>query len=64
MYGLGKEPQSVSVVWRDLRHALTGEAGLNALIDLHVDGAAGDLVIKEMRGTRCAATCSTSTSCG
>jgi large subunit ribosomal protein L25 len=50
VYGLGKEPQSVSVVWRDLRHALTGEAGLNALIDLHVDGAAGDLVIvKEMQ---------------
>jgi large subunit ribosomal protein L25 len=50
VYGLGMEPQSVSVVWRDLRHALTGEAGLNALIDLHVDGAAGDLVIvKEMQ---------------
>ena len=39
-----------AVVWRDLRHALTGEAGLNALIDLHVDGATGDLVIvKEMQ---------------
>jgi large subunit ribosomal protein L25 len=50
VYGLGKEPQSVAVVWRDLRHALTGEAGLNALIDLHVDGAGGDLVIvKEMQ---------------
>jgi large subunit ribosomal protein L25 len=50
VYGLGKDPQSVAVVWRDLRHALTGEAGLNALIDLHVDGASGDLVIvKEMQ---------------
>jgi large subunit ribosomal protein L25 len=50
VYGLGRDPQSVSVVWRDLRHALTGEAGLNALIDLHVDGASGDLVIvKEMQ---------------
>jgi large subunit ribosomal protein L25 len=50
VYGLGRDPQSVSVVWRDLRHALTGEAGLNALIDLHVDGATGDLVIvKEMQ---------------
>jgi large subunit ribosomal protein L25 len=50
VYGLGQEPQSVAVVWRDLRHALTGEAGLNALIDLHIDGASGDLVIvKEMQ---------------
>jgi large subunit ribosomal protein L25 len=50
VYGLGKDPQSVSVVWRELRAALTGEAGLNALIDLHVDGASGDLVIvKEMQ---------------
>ena len=45
VYGLGQDPQSVSVVWRDLRNALIGEAGLNALIDLHVDGASGDLVI-------------------
>jgi large subunit ribosomal protein L25 len=50
IYGLGKEPQPVAVAWRDLRHALTGEAGLNALIDLHVDGASGDLVmVKEMQ---------------
>jgi large subunit ribosomal protein L25 len=50
VYGLGKDPQPVAVAWRDLRHALTGEAGLNALIDLHVDGASGDLVIvKEMQ---------------
>ena len=45
VYGLGQDPQSVSVVWRELRVALTGEAGLNALIDLHVDGASGDLVM-------------------
>jgi large subunit ribosomal protein L25 len=45
VYGLGKDPQSVSVAWRELRVALTGEAGLNALIDLHVDGASGDLVM-------------------
>ena len=45
VYGLGQDPQSVSVVWRDLRGALTGEAGLNALIDLEIDGASGDLVI-------------------
>jgi large subunit ribosomal protein L25 len=50
VYGLGREPQSVAVVWRELRQALTGEAGTNALIDLQVDGAGGDLVIvKEMQ---------------
>jgi large subunit ribosomal protein L25 len=45
VYGLAKDPQSVSVVWRELRAALVTDAGLNALIDLHVDGAKGDLVI-------------------
>lgn len=45
VYGLGQDPQSVSVAWRELRVVLTGEAGLNALIDLHVDGASGDLVM-------------------
>jgi large subunit ribosomal protein L25 len=50
VYGLGADPQSVSVAWRDLRAVLTGEAGMNALIDLHIDGASGDLVIvKEMQ---------------
>lgn len=50
VYGMGKDPQSVAVVWRELRAALVTDAGLNALIDLHVDGAKGDLVIvKEMQ---------------
>jgi len=50
VYGLGENPLAVAVVWRDLRHALTGEAGTNALIDLRIDGATGDLVIvKEMQ---------------
>ena len=50
VYGMGQDPQSVAVVWRELRAALTGEAGLNALIDLHVDGATGDLVmVKEIQ---------------
>jgi large subunit ribosomal protein L25 len=50
VYGLGQDPQSVSVLWRELRVVLTGEAGLNALIDLHIDGASGDLVIvKELQ---------------
>jgi large subunit ribosomal protein L25 len=45
VYGMGKDPQSVAVQWRELRAALITEAGFNALIDLHVDGAKGDLVI-------------------
>ena len=50
VYGLGKDPQSVAVQWRELRAALVTEAGFNALIDLHVDGAKGDLVIvKELQ---------------
>ena len=50
VYGLGKDPQSVAVVWRELRAALVTDAGTNALIDLHVDGAKGDLVIvKELQ---------------
>jgi large subunit ribosomal protein L25 len=49
VYGLGKDPQPVAVVWRDLRHALVGEAGLNALIDLEVDGGTELVIVKEMQ---------------
>jgi large subunit ribosomal protein L25 len=50
VYGLEKDPQSVAVQWRELRAALVTDAGFNALIDLHVDGAKGDLVIvKELQ---------------
>jgi large subunit ribosomal protein L25 len=41
---------SVSVAWRELRHALTTEAGMNALINLEVDGHATELtIVKEMQ---------------
>src|SRR3954447_10220818 len=50
VYGLGNDPVAVAVEWRDLRHALTGEAGLNALINLEVDGHASELtIVKEMQ---------------
>ena len=50
VYGLGGESVSVSVDWRDLRHALTTEAGLNALINLEIDGHASELtIVKEMQ---------------
>ncbi|MFI5044902.1 MAG: 50S ribosomal protein L25 [Acidimicrobiales bacterium] len=39
IYGLGESPLSVSVNSRDLRRVLTTDAGVNALIDLEVDGA-------------------------
>ena len=49
VYGLAKDPASVSVVWRDLRHVLTGEAGLNALIDLEIGGSTELVIVKEMQ---------------
>jgi large subunit ribosomal protein L25 len=38
IYGHGADPLAVSVDARDLRHALTTEAGLNQLLELVVDG--------------------------
>jgi large subunit ribosomal protein L25 len=46
LYGHGSDPRSVSVVRRELRAALTTEAGLNALINLDV---AGDRVLTIVR---------------
>ena len=39
LYGHGTDSVSLSVDARDLRHALTGDAGLNALLSLQVDGS-------------------------
>jgi len=50
VYGLGGDAVSVSVDWRELRHALTTEAGMNALINLEIDGHASELtIVKEMQ---------------
>jgi large subunit ribosomal protein L25 len=38
VYGLGREPLPVTVDWRELRAALITDAGLNALIDLQIEG--------------------------
>ena len=38
VYGHGIDPISIAVDGRDLRHALTGDAGLNALLKLAVNG--------------------------
>ena len=50
VYGLGGDSVSVSVEWRELRHALTTEAGMNALINLEIDGHESELtIVKEMQ---------------
>jgi large subunit ribosomal protein L25 len=49
VYGLGKEPVAIAVVWRDLRHALVGDAGLNALIDLHVGDGSELVMVKDLQ---------------
>jgi len=38
VYGHGLDPESVSVDGRELRHALSGDAGVNQLLDLDVAG--------------------------
>src|SRR6476620_5360735 len=45
VYGLGTDAVSVSVDWRALRGALTTDAGINALINLEIDGHASELTI-------------------
>lgn len=49
VYGHGSEPQSIAVVWRDLRIALSGEAGLNALITLVIDGERKLSIVKAIQ---------------
>jgi len=49
VYGLDADPIPVTVEWRPLREALTTEAGLNALIDLDVDGEIALTVVKELQ---------------
>ncbi|MDQ3569312.1 MAG: 50S ribosomal protein L25 [Actinomycetota bacterium] len=56
IYGHGAEPTPVAVEGRALRSALTTDAGLNALLDLQVDGAshltvARDIQRDPVRGT-------------
>jgi large subunit ribosomal protein L25 len=50
VYGLGSDSVSVTVDWRELRLALTTDAGMNALINLEIDGHASELtIVKEMQ---------------
>jgi large subunit ribosomal protein L25 len=49
VYGLGKDPVSVEVEWSELRRVLNTEAGLNALIDLEVEGETELTLVKELQ---------------
>ncbi len=49
VYGLHQDPVSVSVPYSELRRVLTTEAGLNALIDLEVDGRSQLSIVKELQ---------------
>ncbi len=49
VYGHGSEPVAVAVEWKPLRQALTTEAGLNALINLVMDGKRQLSIVKELQ---------------
>ena len=49
LYGLGVESVSVAVDWSDLRRALTTEAGVNAIIQLEVEGERHMSIIKDLQ---------------
>lgn len=49
VYGLGTEPKAVSVPWSELRAALVTDAGMNALIDLEVDGERRLTMVQDMQ---------------
>jgi len=49
VYGQGSDPVSVSVEWSELRQALTTEAGLNALINLEVEGDRQLSIVKDLQ---------------
>jgi large subunit ribosomal protein L25 len=49
VYGTGHEPISVSVDAREFRAALSGDAGLNALLDLQLDGESHTALARELQ---------------
>ncbi len=49
VYGHGMAPVSISVDRRDLRHALSGPAGINAVVQLSIDGTTQPTVVKELQ---------------
>ncbi len=49
VYGLNAEPQSISVSYADLRHALSGEAGMNTVLTLDIDGAQQTVLVRAVQ---------------
>lgn len=49
VYGLGTDPTTVAVDWPDLRQALSTDAGLNALINLTVDGETSLSIVTDLQ---------------
>jgi large subunit ribosomal protein L25 len=49
VYGLGADPITLTVEWRELRAALVTEQGLNAVINLEIDGDRTPTLVKDMQ---------------
>lgn len=49
VYGMGSEPKAIAVEWSALRAALVTDAGMNALIDLDVDGDKALAMVTDMQ---------------
>lgn len=49
IYGHGMTPLSVSIDRRELRHAVSGAAGTNTVLDLTVDGDVYPAIIKDLQ---------------
>lgn len=47
VYGGGVDPVAISVAERELRQALTSHHGLNAILDVQVDGETKPVILKE-----------------
>ena len=49
VYGMGSDPVSVSVNWRELRQCLKTDAGINAVIELEIEGDRHTSIVKDVQ---------------
>ncbi|MEM9563343.1 MAG: 50S ribosomal protein L25 [Actinomycetota bacterium] len=49
VYGLGKDPQPVAVDFAELRAALTGSAGMNAVFTLDLEGSEEQVLVRDVQ---------------
>src|SRR3712207_233077 len=49
VYGRGADPAPVTVAYRELRAALTTDAGLNAILNLRLDGDTVLAIVKDIQ---------------